>query len=199
MAALGGLGTAIPEEYGGAGRGLTDLCLFLQESPYGLAPISGYGPTVISAAAYENFGTEVQKRTVLEGVVEGRVEAVSMSEPGPGSEVGWRSAWGCAWWNAKAGPSHYRGRAGIAARSPSGARGGRPAAARRRRAAAAGLQTTCRRNHGSRGVPAAYPCRTRPAARPAPQDNRATGQPRFRRSHVRPGAAGGRRGFLRPR
>ncbi|MEU8654202.1 acyl-CoA dehydrogenase family protein [Streptomyces sp. NPDC048737] len=88
MAALGWLGIAIPEEYGGAGRGMTDLCLFLQETSYGLAPISGFGTTVISAAAYEKFGTEEQKRTVLEGVVNGRVEAVSMSEPGAGSDVG---------------------------------------------------------------------------------------------------------------
>ncbi|WP_221350335.1 acyl-CoA dehydrogenase family protein [Streptomyces beigongshangae] len=88
MAALGWLGIAIPEEYGGAGQGMTDLCLFLQETSYGLAPIGGFGTTAISAAAYEKFGTEEQKRTVLEGVVNGRVEAVSMSEPGAGSDVG---------------------------------------------------------------------------------------------------------------
>ncbi|MGW2171501.1 acyl-CoA dehydrogenase family protein [Streptomyces sp. NPDC001705] len=88
MAHLGWLGIAIPEEYGGAGRGMTDLCLFLQETSYGLAPISGFGTTVIAASAYEKFGTEEQKRTVLEGVAAGRVEAISMSEPGAGSDVG---------------------------------------------------------------------------------------------------------------
>ncbi|MFB6788714.1 acyl-CoA dehydrogenase family protein [Streptomyces olivaceus] len=88
MAALGWLGIAVPEEYGGAGQGMTDLCLFLQETSYGLAPISGFGTTVIAAAAYEKFGTEEQKRVVLQGVVDGRVEAVSMSEPGAGSDVG---------------------------------------------------------------------------------------------------------------
>ncbi|MGV9915186.1 acyl-CoA dehydrogenase family protein [Streptomyces tendae] len=88
MAAVGWLGIAIPEEYGGAGQGMTDLCLFLQETSYGLAPISGFGTTVIAASAYEKFGTEEQKRTVLEGVAAGRVEAISMSEPGAGSDVG---------------------------------------------------------------------------------------------------------------
>ncbi|MFE5210963.1 acyl-CoA dehydrogenase family protein [Streptomyces sp. NPDC056600] len=88
MADLGWLGIALPEEYGGAGQGMVDLCLFLEETAYGRAPISGFGTTIITAAAYEKFGTEEQKRVILEGVVRGRVEAVSMSEPGAGSDVG---------------------------------------------------------------------------------------------------------------
>ncbi|RZF01878.1 acyl-CoA dehydrogenase family protein, partial [Streptomyces albidoflavus] len=88
MASLGWLGIALPEEYGGAGQGMVDLCLFLQETSYGLAPISGFGTTIIAAAAYEKFGTEEQKRKVLKGIANGRVEAISMSEPGAGSDVG---------------------------------------------------------------------------------------------------------------
>ena len=88
MARLGWLGIAVGEQYGGAGRGMADLCLFLEETAYGQAPISGFSTTIISAAAYERFGTEQQKRTVLPGVVDGRVEAISMSEPGAGSDVG---------------------------------------------------------------------------------------------------------------
>lgn len=88
MAKLGWLGIAVPEEYGGAGRGMVDLSLFLQETSYGRAPISGFGTTIITASAYDKFGTEEQKRTILEGVVNGRVESVSMSEPGAGSDVG---------------------------------------------------------------------------------------------------------------
>ncbi|MGW1067109.1 acyl-CoA dehydrogenase family protein [Streptomyces aureus] len=87
MAALGWLGIAVPEKYDGAGRGMVDLCLFLQETSYGRAPISGFGTTVIAAAAYDKFGTDDQKRVVLEGVTRGRVEAISMSEPGAGSDV----------------------------------------------------------------------------------------------------------------
>ncbi|GAA3366635.1 hypothetical protein GCM10020366_70970 [Saccharopolyspora gregorii] len=39
MADLGWLGVHIPEEHGGAGLGMTDLCLFLEETAYGRAPI----------------------------------------------------------------------------------------------------------------------------------------------------------------
>ncbi|MEU6129870.1 acyl-CoA dehydrogenase family protein [Saccharopolyspora sp. NPDC047091] len=88
MADLGWLGVYIPEEYGGAGLGMTDLCLFLEETAYGRAPIGGFATTIISAAAYAKFGTPEQQRTVLDGVVRGRVEAISMSEPGAGSDVG---------------------------------------------------------------------------------------------------------------
>ncbi|ORT55897.1 acyl-CoA dehydrogenase family protein [Streptomyces sp. CB03238] len=88
MAELGWLGIVVPEEYGGAGQGMTELCLFLEETSYGRAPISGFATTVIAAAAYEKFGTEEQKRVVLGGVAKGRVEAISMSEPGAGSDVG---------------------------------------------------------------------------------------------------------------
>jgi alkylation response protein AidB-like acyl-CoA dehydrogenase len=88
MAELGWLGIAVPEEHGGAGLGMVDLCLFLEETSYGLAPISGFGTTIIAAAAYDKYGTEEQKRVVLDGVARGRVEAISMSEPGAGSDVG---------------------------------------------------------------------------------------------------------------
>lgn len=88
LADLGWLGIYLPEEYGGAGQGMTELCLFLEETAYGRVPMSGFATTIITAAAYEKFASEEQKRTVLEGVARGRVEAVSMSEPGAGSDVG---------------------------------------------------------------------------------------------------------------
>ncbi|SFS74418.1 acyl-CoA dehydrogenase family protein [Saccharopolyspora flava] len=88
MADLGWLGISLPEAYGGSGQGMTELCLFLEETAYGRVPMSGFATTIITAAAYEKFASEEQKRTVLEGVVRGRVEAVSMSEPGAGSDVG---------------------------------------------------------------------------------------------------------------
>ncbi|TWG07888.1 acyl-CoA dehydrogenase family protein [Saccharopolyspora dendranthemae] len=88
LADLGWLGISLPEEYGGAGQGMTELCLFLEETAYGRVPMSGFATTIITAAAYEKFASQEQKRTVLEGVARGRVEAVSMSEPGAGSDVG---------------------------------------------------------------------------------------------------------------
>jgi len=62
-------------------------CLFLEETAHGKAPIAGYGTTVIVAGAYERFGTESQKQEVLNDVAGGSVEAISMSEPGAGSDV----------------------------------------------------------------------------------------------------------------
>jgi isovaleryl-CoA dehydrogenase len=88
MAELGWLGVATPEEYGGAGGGLVDMCLFLEETTRGLAPIGGFGVTEIVGGAYERFGTDEQKTAMLEGIVAGNVEAIAMSEPEAGSDVG---------------------------------------------------------------------------------------------------------------
>ncbi|HEV2768775.1 MAG TPA: acyl-CoA dehydrogenase family protein [Solirubrobacteraceae bacterium] len=88
MAELGWLGAALPEEYGGAGGGMVDACLFLEETARGMAPIGGFGTTLIVAGAYERFGTDEQKRAMLGGIAGGAVEAIAMSEPGAGSDVG---------------------------------------------------------------------------------------------------------------
>src|SRR3712207_4263086 len=88
MAELGWLGVATPEEYGGAGGGLVDMCLFLEETARGLVPVGGFGVSSIVAGAYERFGTEEQKEEMLGGIVAGNVEAIAMSEPEAGSDVG---------------------------------------------------------------------------------------------------------------
>jgi alkylation response protein AidB-like acyl-CoA dehydrogenase len=88
MADLGWLGVATPEAYGGAGGGLVDLCLFLEETARGMAPIGGFGVSMIVGGAYERFGTEEQKQEILGGIVSGSVEAIAMSEPEAGSDVG---------------------------------------------------------------------------------------------------------------
>ncbi|MFB8776726.1 acyl-CoA dehydrogenase family protein [Streptomyces broussonetiae] len=88
LAGLGWLGVCLPEEYGGAGGGLADACLFLEETAYGMVPAGGFITTVIAAKAYERFGTETQRREVLGGAVRGDVLSIAMSEPGAGSDVG---------------------------------------------------------------------------------------------------------------
>ncbi|MEA2294934.1 MAG: hypothetical protein QOE86_2573 [Solirubrobacteraceae bacterium] len=88
MAELGWLGVALPEAYGGAGGGLVDMCLFLEETARGLVPIGGFGVSSIVAGAYERFGTEDQKAAMLGGIANGAVEAIAMSEPEAGSDVG---------------------------------------------------------------------------------------------------------------
>jgi len=46
---LGWTAMAIPEEHGGAGGGMLDACLFMEETSRGLAPIGGYATTLIVA------------------------------------------------------------------------------------------------------------------------------------------------------
>jgi isovaleryl-CoA dehydrogenase len=88
MADLGWLGVTIDEAYGGSGGGMVDACIFLEETMRGLIPIAGYGVSLIVAGAYERFGTDEQKREILGGITRGRVEAIAMSEPEAGSDVG---------------------------------------------------------------------------------------------------------------
>ncbi|NPD21977.1 acyl-CoA dehydrogenase [Corallococcus sp. AB004] len=87
MAELGWLGVGIPTEYGGSGGGMSEMCLFAERTAYGLAPVGGYITTAVAAGPYAKFGTPVQKETVLGGIARGRVEAISISEPGAGSDA----------------------------------------------------------------------------------------------------------------
>jgi isovaleryl-CoA dehydrogenase len=88
LAELGWIGVSIPEEFGGSGGGLVDMCLLLDETAYGMAPVAGIGTTMIVAGAYERFGSHEQKEEILGGITRGAVEAIAMSEPEAGSDVG---------------------------------------------------------------------------------------------------------------
>src|SRR5215218_10898145 len=88
MGELGWLGVTIPEEYGGSGGGMLDACLFMEETSRGLAPVGGYATTLIVAGATQRFGTGEQKREILGGIARGAVEAIAMTEPESGSDVG---------------------------------------------------------------------------------------------------------------
>jgi isovaleryl-CoA dehydrogenase len=88
MADLGWLGVTIPEEYGGSGGSMLDACLFMEETSHGMAPIGGYATTLIVAGATKRFGTDEQKQKILGGISSGSVEAIAMTEPEAGSDVG---------------------------------------------------------------------------------------------------------------
>jgi alkylation response protein AidB-like acyl-CoA dehydrogenase len=88
IAGLGWLGVAIPEEYGGSGGGAVDMCLLLETSAHGQIPMGFFGVSMITAGAVEKFGSEGLKEEILGGVARGRVEAIAMSEPEAGSDVG---------------------------------------------------------------------------------------------------------------
>src|SRR5919106_1728877 len=88
MAELGWLGVTIPESYGGSGGTMLDRCLFMEETSRWVAPIGGYATTLIVASATKRFGTEEQKRQIVGGIAAGAVEAIAMTEPEAGSDVG---------------------------------------------------------------------------------------------------------------
>ena len=88
MAELGWLGVTIPEAYGGSDGTMLDACLFMEETSRGLAPIGGYATTLIVAGATQRFGSEEQKSKILGGIAAGSVEAIAMTEPEAGSDVG---------------------------------------------------------------------------------------------------------------
>ncbi len=88
IADLGWLGVAIPEAYGGSGGGAVDMCLLCEEFSRGLIPMGFFPITMMAARPVERFATEELKQEILGGITHGHVEAIAMSEPEAGSDVG---------------------------------------------------------------------------------------------------------------
>lgn len=88
IAGLGWLGVSIPEQYGGSGGGAVDMCLLCEEFARGQIPMAFFGVSMITAGAVERFGSDELKEEILGGIARGRVEAIAMSEPEAGSDVG---------------------------------------------------------------------------------------------------------------
>ena len=88
IADLGWVGVSIPEQYGGSGGGHVDMCLLCEEFSRGQIPMGFFPITMMSARPIEKFATEELKRELLTGIVAGNVEAIAMSEPEAGSDVG---------------------------------------------------------------------------------------------------------------
>ena len=88
MSRLGWLGVSLPAEYGGGGAGFVDECVFLEESHRGMAPVLGYSTGLTAAQTYLKWGTEEQKKTICANLAAGKIEAIALSEPGTGSDLG---------------------------------------------------------------------------------------------------------------
>lgn len=88
MAALGWLGVSLPAEFGGGGDGMVTECIFLEESSRGLAPVHSYSTGLTAAQTYLRYGTDDQRATIVGNLAGGRLEAISLSEPGAGSDLG---------------------------------------------------------------------------------------------------------------
>jgi alkylation response protein AidB-like acyl-CoA dehydrogenase len=85
---LGYTGVSIPEAYGGSGGSVVDQTIFLEEFSRGMVPAAGFGTTAIVQGAIERHGSEEQKQEILGGIAKGNIEAIVMSEPEAGSDVG---------------------------------------------------------------------------------------------------------------
>ena len=72
LAESGMLGLAIPEQYGGAGLGLTELCLLLQQVGRTVAPIPAIETLVSAALPIVELGTDAQKERFLSAIAQGR-------------------------------------------------------------------------------------------------------------------------------
>ncbi|HEY5025725.1 MAG TPA: acyl-CoA dehydrogenase family protein [Acidimicrobiales bacterium] len=67
------LGLAVPEEHGGSGLGLTELCLVLEQQGRAVAPVPLWATVVLGALPVARFGTPEQRARWLPGVATGDV------------------------------------------------------------------------------------------------------------------------------
>ncbi len=92
LGAQGWLGIAVPEEYGGAGLGMLEAILVVEEACRG-----GGGSTlsqlfmatpIFGGETIRHHGTDAQKELYLRGIAEGRVDfAMALTEPDAGSNT----------------------------------------------------------------------------------------------------------------
>jgi alkylation response protein AidB-like acyl-CoA dehydrogenase len=85
LAESGLTGIAIPEEYGGAGLGLLDLAVVLEEIGRAVAPVPAVSTLVLGALPVARFGTPELRGKLLPGVVDGSlILTAALAEPGEG-------------------------------------------------------------------------------------------------------------------
>jgi len=81
---MGWLGAAIPEEHGGLGLGMLELCVIAEELGRVLAPVPFTSTAFLLAEAVKLAGSDAQKEAVLPKIAAGEViGALALSE-GPG-------------------------------------------------------------------------------------------------------------------
>jgi len=78
------LGLAVPEASGGAGLGIMELCVLLEQQGRWVAPVPLLPTLVMGALAVAEFGTARQHETLLPRVVNGEV-VVTAALAGPGA------------------------------------------------------------------------------------------------------------------
>ena len=81
---MGWLGAAIPEEYGGLGLGMLELCVIAEELGRTLAPVPFGSSAYFFAEAVKLAGSEEQKSELLPKVADGSVIGCIAVSEGPG-------------------------------------------------------------------------------------------------------------------
>jgi alkylation response protein AidB-like acyl-CoA dehydrogenase len=88
MAELGWLGIVVPEQYGGAGLGWSDLAVVMEEAGRGLLPEPLVGSVLLATTALLLGGSDAQKQAHLPALVAGdRLAALAYQETGSRYDV----------------------------------------------------------------------------------------------------------------
>ena len=81
-AELGAAAIHVPEAYGGAGLGVSELAIAAEEAGRALACLPFFGSSVMAATAILQAGSESQKRSLLPGIAAGDgIAALAAAEP----------------------------------------------------------------------------------------------------------------------
>ena len=82
---MGWLGAAIPEEHGGLGLGMLELCVIAEELGRVLAPVPFSSSAYYFAEAIKLAGSEEQKAALLPGIADGSFIGCLATTEGPGA------------------------------------------------------------------------------------------------------------------
>src|SRR6266536_6076971 len=83
LADAGLLAIAVPDEHGGGGLGLIELCLVLKQQGRRVAPVPLWPTLVLGALAIAEFGSQEQQQAWLPGIASGDVVlTAALSESG---------------------------------------------------------------------------------------------------------------------
>jgi acyl-CoA dehydrogenase len=87
MGAMGWIGAAIPDTYGGAGLGYEGLCILAEAMGRAVAPVPFGSSAYLAAEAILTAGTEEQRRQLLPGLADGSVIGCFALDEGNGAPV----------------------------------------------------------------------------------------------------------------
>ena len=84
IAEMGWLGTAIPEEQGGLGLGMLEMCVLAEEMGRVLAPVPFSSTAYFLTEAVKLAGSDKQKNDILPRIVAGEIIGCYAASEGPG-------------------------------------------------------------------------------------------------------------------